>query len=190
MWRSCLQPLQMQHHWTTQVTRYGEADSSRLADMDGVGQLRHWPFSSRLPRIGHVQVLFPVRTVTRELAVTGDGIPVVAECAGHPLREARRISPQPPDTVFQAHLIDPCHSSLIGIEHGTSFVRVIMADDTDRAWRTRGIPLKAPYEESIVDEPCERRTTVRCDWKERVGSHHVPFTNQDAELFERTGGLR
>src|SRR2546423_11978695 len=65
-----------------------------------------------------------------------------------------------------------------------------MAYDTEGARRARAFPIKMPYQEGPFHQPFERRMPMRCGWESRMGSHRIPFTNQDIKLFHRAGGLR
>ena len=40
---------------------------------------------SVLSRIGHIQVLFPIGTIVRQLSMTGNGVSILAERASYPL---------------------------------------------------------------------------------------------------------
>src|SRR5438445_12518030 len=95
------------------------------------------------------------------------------------------MSPDLPHAAFEAHLIDPGNTPLIGIEHGTGFLRVIMADDAESAWRPRLIPVKMPHQQGTLHQPFERRMPVRRGWENRMPADHIPFPNQDIKLFQR-----
>src|SRR5262245_7433000 len=63
------------------------------------------------PCVGEIEVVLPRRAVVADLPAAGDGLAVLAEGAGEPLgeverREVRLVSPQPPDAVVEAHLVD------------------------------------------------------------------------------------
>src|SRR5579859_4024265 len=65
-----------------------------------------------------------------------------------------------------------------------------MAYDTDGTWGAGTFPIKTPYQKRVFHQPFERRMPMYCGWKIRMGSHHIPFTDQYIKLFERASRLR
>jgi hypothetical protein len=60
---------------------------------------------------------------------SGNGAAVVAEGAGEPLEEARRVSPMFPDAIAQTHLVHAVHIATVGPEHGERRCRIVQADN-------------------------------------------------------------
>ena len=78
----------------------------------------------------------------------------------------RRFSPLLPNAACQTHLIYSGNTPLIGVEHGTRFARVIMADDTEGAREfPAGVPIKMPDQQRAFPQPFESRMPIYSGWQ-------------------------
>src|SRR5215472_12612500 len=73
--------------------------------------------SSLTPPVSDLQVVVPVDAVAAQLPKTGDGVATVGEGAGEPLREPRRVPPQPPCFLVDAHAVDTEHAARVEVVH-------------------------------------------------------------------------
>src|SRR5918996_4024317 len=87
--------------------------------------------------VGEVEVMFPGLAVVADLPGAGDGLAVIAKGAGVALgeverREVRFVSPQLPDPIREAHLVDASDAARVEVVlEVVALALGIGADDRD-----------------------------------------------------------
>src|SRR6202042_1716090 len=86
------------------------------------------------PGVSQLEIVLPGHSVVADLPGTGDGVAVVAERAHVALleikrREIRRVSPELPDTVAEAHLVNAGDAARVEVV--LEVVPVVFRIDTD-----------------------------------------------------------
>src|SRR5579859_403258 len=103
--------------------------------------------------------------------------------------EGRRVPPDPPDAVLEAHLVDARNAARVRIEEGVLSRSLVPSHQPASVWRAGDATLTLDEKMAVLD-PLEaigaangRRTTHQLVSLRRPADLHVPPTREHVELL-------